>query len=33
MADLIHDEALIHQYLGASVRVDAALAGTRGGGK
>ncbi|MDX9953422.1 MAG: ABC transporter ATP-binding protein [Anaerolineae bacterium] len=33
MADLIHDEALIHQYLGASVRVEAGASGGRGGGK
>ncbi len=33
MADLIHDEALIHQYLGASVRVDTGAPGGRGGGR
>lgn len=33
MADLVHDEVLIHQYLGASVRVDTGASGGRGGGR
>lgn len=33
MADLVHDEALIHQYLGASVRAAAGAPGGNGGGQ